>query len=78
MALMTNEELGRRIGVTHSMASRLRAGKRLPGVETLLKIHDEFGVDMRELAVTHGRGADAFGRLLRRTIKQHEATATAA
>lgn len=62
---MTNEEFGRRVGVTHSMASRMRNGFRLPSVEVLRKIHTEFGVSLEELTAAHVAGPAEFGRLLR-------------
>lgn len=62
---LTNEEFGKRIGVTHSMASRLRAGKRLPSVTVLRSISREFGIPAKDLLDAHNRGAGEFGALIR-------------
>lgn len=67
---MTNEELGKLIGCSHSMASRLRAGKRLPSTALMGRIGEVFGIPADKLLRAHKKGADAFGRLLRAAEKQ--------
>ena len=62
---MTNEEFGHKIGVGHSMASRIRNGQRLPGTQTLRAIHREFGIPLEDLMDAHSRGRQAFGTLIR-------------
>jgi transcriptional regulator with XRE-family HTH domain len=46
---VTNEELGRWIGLTHSGVSRLLAGERTPSTETMVAISAVFGVDPGEV-----------------------------
>jgi transcriptional regulator with XRE-family HTH domain len=65
---LSNEEFGRRIGVSHSMASRIRSGQRLPGTQTLGAIHREFGIPLEDLVRAHGRGREYFGRLIRNRL----------
>jgi len=62
---MTNQEFGERVGVTHSMASRIRSGHRLPSTGVLVRIHEQFGVPLQELMDAHQNGCEAFGRLIR-------------
>ena len=62
--VLSNKELGDRIGVSHSMASRIRNGRRLPGTRTLDRIHRELGIPLLDLMDAHRAGAPAFGRLL--------------
>lgn len=47
------------------MASRIRNGKRLPGMATIRRIHREFDVPLDVLVDAYSEGPDAFGRLLR-------------
>lgn len=68
---MTNRELGDLIGCTHSMASRLRAGKRLPGFEIMNRICEVFGIDWDQLVAARNQGQEAFGALLRDLVQQH-------
>lgn len=75
---MTNEEFGRRIGVTHSMASRMRNGQRLPSNTVLLKIQSEFDLPLQELVNAHAAGAPEFGRLLRSQVFRPAAPAPTA
>jgi transcriptional regulator with XRE-family HTH domain len=46
---VTNEELGRWIGLTHSGVSRLLAGERTPSTETMVRIAETFQVDPGEV-----------------------------
>lgn len=70
MGRMSNQELGRRIGVTHSMASRIRNGERLPGTQTLYRIHQELGIPLEDLFRAHGEGPEAFGALISVRLRQ--------
>jgi transcriptional regulator with XRE-family HTH domain len=65
---MTNEDFGRRIGVGQSMASRIRNGRRLPGVATMHRIHEELGIPLSDLVVAHEAGSQEFGRLIRQHL----------
>jgi transcriptional regulator with XRE-family HTH domain len=66
---ITNDQLGKRIGVSHAMASRLRHGKRLPSVEVIRNIRKEFGIDGNKLIDAHCKGPEAFGRLFSKAIE---------
>lgn len=57
------------------MASRLRAGKRLPGTATLTAIHEEFHIPYEELMAAHAAGPAAFGELLSKRIALYDAAA---
>lgn len=70
---MTNEELGKLIGCTHSMASRLRAGKRLPGLETLEHMHENLGIPWEELIQARRKGQVEFGRFFRHALAERAA-----
>lgn len=67
---MTNSELGRRIGVSHSMASRIRNGKRLPGTQVVAALNVECGIPLDELMRAHGEGPAAFGKLVRAWLQE--------
>ncbi len=69
MATMTNKELGEKIGCSHSMASRLRSGKRLPSLSLLNRIAEAFKVDPAPLVRAHKRGAESFGKAFSKVIK---------
>lgn len=66
---LTNRELGDAIGVSPSMASRIRNGSRLPSVDGLRRISKEFDLPLDTLVLAHGRGAEHFGELMRSTLK---------
>lgn len=68
--ILSNEDFGARIGVGHSMASRIRGGQRLPGTRTLHAIHREFGIPLEDLLEAHARGRVAFGELIRQRLAQ--------
>jgi len=70
---MSNEEFGRRIGVSHSMASRIRSGDRLPSVATMQRIADEFEIPLETLVLRHTQGPTEFGRLIRARLELLEA-----
>lgn len=63
-ASVSNAELGRRLGVSHSMVSRIRNGRRLPGTWVLYLIHRELGIPLHDLFDAYHAGPEAFGRLV--------------
>lgn len=65
---MTNQQFADAIGCHHSMASRLRAGLRLPSVATMARISREFGIPIETLVAAHEKGAEDFGLLLRQRV----------
>lgn len=64
----SNMEFARRVGCHHSMASRIRAGKRRCSLDLLQRISTEFGIPLRTLANAHRKGAPALGELLRKRV----------
>lgn len=62
---LTNEEFGTKVGCHHSMASRLRSGKRLPGVVLMGRISKAYRIPMDDLMAAHRKGPKAFARLLK-------------
>lgn len=65
---MTNAQFGRRIGVTHSMASRIRSGARLPSIDVMDAIGREFGISWDALLNARRRGNQAFSALIRKRV----------
>lgn len=65
---MTNQAFADRVGCHHSLASRIRAGKRVPGYELMRRIGKEFNIPLEELASARDRGPEAFGELMRRRV----------
>lgn len=72
---MTNQEFSDRVGIHFSMASRIRAGKRLPSADLLHRIHREFKVPLNDLHQARNEGAVAFGRLIRERVFKEQSTA---
>lgn len=70
---LTNSELGDRIGVSPSMASRLRNGHRLPSAQVMDNIHHQLHVPLEDLMAAHREGPVAFGKLIRRALGQRTA-----
>ncbi len=69
---MTNDQLAARLGVSRSMASRVRSGQRLPSVRTMYAIHAEFGLSLDELVAAHIQGSAKFSALLRAKLDENE------
>lgn len=61
---LTNEAFGKKVGCHHSMASRLRSGKRLPGVALMGRISKAFSIPLEDLMKAHQKGGVAFAKLL--------------
>ena len=71
--MMTNREFAERVGCHHSMASRLRAGKRAPSLEMMSRISKHFRtVSLDELVDAHLEGPEAVGALLRERVFDNE------
>lgn len=68
--VMTNRSIGELIGCTHSMVSRIRAGKRLPGVEVLMAIQAEFDIPLSELMAARLKGPKEFSKLFQSALAQ--------
>lgn len=48
---LSNEEFGRRIGVSASVASRIRAGKHQPSLPAIYAISDVFRIPITDLVL---------------------------
>jgi len=68
MAQMTNTQFAERTGYHHTSVSRLRNGHRLPSTSQLLRICEEFGLDVEKYLRAHSQGAEAFSALLREEV----------
>ena len=66
---ISNRELGERIGVSPSMASRLRNGRRGPSVPVLYAISEEFDLPLSRLVAARVEGPEAFGAVLQRRLE---------
>lgn len=75
---MSNTEFGRRIGVSHSMASRIRSGDRLPSRKVALAMHREFGWPLDVILDTAEEGPEEFGRFVRTKLEIAAKSAAAA
>lgn len=69
---MTNQEFADAIGCHHSMASRLRSGSRLPSIDLMERISQEFQIPITELLSARREGAEEFGRVLRDRVFGHD------
>lgn len=65
---MTNRTLARQIGCSEAMASRLRAGKRLPSTELINRIHKQYRIPLKALVDAKLAGPEEFGRLIRARV----------
>lgn len=65
-AAVSNAQVGKAIGMSHSGVSRIRSGDRLPSVERMVKIAQVYAwpVDDQVKARTDGRYASAFETIL--------------
>lgn len=68
VAPLTNREFGDAVGIHHSMASRIRNGKRLPGIDTIGRIAEVYGIPEKRLLDARKKGEEAFGRLIQKEI----------
>lgn len=65
--MLTNEEFGRRVGCSESMASRLRGGHRRPGADLRDAIVREFQLDPAQVMEAY-ESAEQFGEFLRENV----------
>lgn len=64
----TNEELAGLLGVSHATVSRIRSGDRLPSLQVMQKIREEFGWTLDEQ--TDARNAGNYAEHFCRTVDQ--------
>lgn len=69
---MTNEQFAQKVGCDYTTASRLRNGQRLTSVSVLVKIADEWDLDLEELVRVHDSGKENFGEFLRLHVFSQE------
>jgi transcriptional regulator with XRE-family HTH domain len=65
---MTNEALADKLGISRSMASRIRNGQRLPGVATILALYREFNISPLAMLLAYTEGPAVFGRLVSNAV----------
>ncbi len=67
---MTNEEIGKLIGLSYSAVSRLRRGERLPSVGVMVAISDQLGWSVDEQVTTRVvGGADEYAKALNERLE---------
>lgn len=64
----TNRELGEAIGCSHSMASRIVTGQRMPSIDLIEKISETFGIPIKTLLDARKKSDVAFGELMQRKV----------
>lgn len=59
---LTNQQIAKTLGLSHSGVSRIRSGERLPSVAVMLKIESEYGWAIQDQAHARalGRYAQSF------------------
>lgn len=69
--IVTNEDIGRKLELSHSAVSRLRRGERLPSVEVMVRIASHFGWDVvDQVAVRVSDGAGVYAEHFERHIQK--------
>lgn len=53
---VTNNEVANKIGLDHSMVSRIRGGKRNPSFETMASVERAYGWPLSEQSLSRQRG----------------------
>jgi transcriptional regulator with XRE-family HTH domain len=80
--MATNVEIAERLGLNHSMVSRLRIGERVGSVDVLSRISSEYNVPLGPLvdAAVKARAGDSseFVSILEEAFSREEAQAAAA
>lgn len=56
---VTNTEVADKIGLNHSMVSRIRGGQRTPSFDTMAAIEAAYGWPLTEQAISRKRGTYA-------------------
>ena len=70
---MTNEEIGKLIGLSHSAVSRLRRGERLPSVGVMVSIAKHFRWSVADQVKTRStRGARAYAIVFNNKIDAYD------
>lgn len=65
---MTNVEFGAAVGCHHSMASRIRNGHRLPGVDLMTRISEQFDIPMSTMLKARKAGPGEMAKLLGKRV----------
>ena len=56
---VTNNEVATKIGLDHSMVSRIRGGQRIPSFDSMVSIEAAYGWPLTEQAISRKRGTYA-------------------
>lgn len=70
--VISNRDIGRMIGLSHSGVSRIRTGNRLPSLETMRRIESAFDWALTEQAELHKRGRYDYARAFNDAISRYE------
>lgn len=77
MATMaTNEEIGQRIGLSHSGVSRIRSGGRTPNIQTMGRIERACGWTIEEQSRAAAQGRMFYAREFNRRLAGVDTAAT--
>jgi transcriptional regulator with XRE-family HTH domain len=68
MTRLTNQEFAQRTDCDFTTASKLRNGKRRPGIELFIRMIMEFDLDPKEAVLAFARGRASFRDYINRTI----------
>lgn len=66
---VTNRSVAEKIGMTHSMVSRMRSGTRLPSASTQVRISSGLEVPLESVTRAVAAGPNEFKTLFERSIK---------
>jgi len=68
---VTNEEIGKKLGLTYSAVSRLRRGERLPSIGVMMAVETHFAWSVADQVKTRAsHGAKAYARVLEEHIQE--------
>ena len=65
---VTNQQFAERVGIHHSMASRLFNGQRMPSIELMVRISEEYGIPVNKLLAARIEGPQAMSDILHMRI----------
>lgn len=65
----TNKSMGERIGLSHSTVSRIRVGLRLPSIEVMGKIAQEFGWTLEDQFASRTKGAKVYAKAFDKLVR---------
>lgn len=70
---VTNEEFGAEIGVSFTMASKIRSGSRRPSIKVMSQISQKYHLPLIELVEAHAKGGTEVAKYLHEHLFDIEA-----